>query len=194
MAIWFVLVLAVSHSSQDYRLPSRHKQLKGEGKAQLFIAHSKMTAQRRNVALVQLLSDVSAVTGEARPFLSKGSHSGSAPSRFDPSNEHNSSNDSSHSNDIPAKSIHNTSQSDSISNSNMSTEIKSAANPAPIAASQLNPHIFNLPDLENGLSNIDSATLRSLVEPIWDSLASLDAEELLCLDRVDQGGAHVQDG
>jgi len=53
----------------------------------------------------------------------------------------------------------------------------------------MQPHL-----LEEGLANMDPATLRSFVAPIYDCLATLDAEELLSLERTDQGGARLSNG
>jgi len=53
----------------------------------------------------------------------------------------------------------------------------------------------NFPNVEDGLESIDAEALRKYVEPIWNSLANIDAEELLTLKRVDVGtGARLFEG
>jgi hypothetical protein len=52
-----------------------------------------------------------------------------------------------------------------------------------------------LPPLEvGGLASIDSETLRTFVSPIYDALTSIDAEELLDLERINEGGARLGNG
>jgi hypothetical protein len=148
---------------------------------------------------MQLLSDVSGVTGTNNDERRKGSHSGShssPPSRFDLCEDESSPNsthsrDDDHRRTTSTTSQHNYNKFNSSSDRNMSTEVKEVQ---PASASTEPRRIFNLPQLEQGLANVDPETLRSLAAPIWESLATLDAEELLCLERVDQGGAQVQEG
>lgn len=47
--------------------------------------------------------------------------------------------------------------------------------------------------IEKGLENVDSATLRQSIDPIWKSLESLDAMAMLSLKQTDKG-ARVADG
>jgi hypothetical protein len=57
------------------------------------------------------------------------------------------------------------------------------------------PQVMALPQLEEGLSAVDCETLRKYVAPIWNSLAAMNAEELLSLERVPEGfGAKLYDG
>jgi hypothetical protein len=151
-----------------------------------------MKAPRRNSALVQLLNDVSGVTGGTKnDERTKGSHSG-GPSRFDLCED--DSPNSTYSRDAHKRtstsSQHDYNKFHSSSDSNMSTGVRAQ----PAGTGGLESPMFNLPQFEEGLANVDSETLRSLVKPIWESLSTLDAEELLCLERVDQGGAPVQEG
>ena len=45
-----------------------------------------------------------------------------------------------------------------------------------------------------GIGSYDIKTLRAFVAPIYDCLSSIDAEDLLSLERVDQGGAQLGNG
>lgn len=47
--------------------------------------------------------------------------------------------------------------------------------------------------LAAGLENVDTATLRQSIDPIWQSLESLDAAAMLDLKRTDKG-ARLSDG
>jgi hypothetical protein len=50
-------------------------------------------------------------------------------------------------------------------------------------------------DVKNhGLSHIPESDLIKCIEPILSQLQQLDAEELLCLTRVHNGGAPLRDG
>ena len=48
--------------------------------------------------------------------------------------------------------------------------------------------------IEKGLENVDAATLRQTIDPIWQSLESLDAVAMLDLKQTDNEGARVSDG
>lgn len=48
--------------------------------------------------------------------------------------------------------------------------------------------------IEKGLENVDAATLRQSIDPIWQSLESLDAIAMLDLKQTDNEGARVSDG
>jgi hypothetical protein len=47
--------------------------------------------------------------------------------------------------------------------------------------------------IERGLENVDAATLRQTIDPIWQSLESLDAVAMLDLKQTDNDGARVSD-
>ena len=47
---------------------------------------------------------------------------------------------------------------------------------------------------DGGLSHIPEAVLADSIQPIFFQLQELDAEELLCLTRVDNGGAILREG
>jgi hypothetical protein len=49
-----------------------------------------------------------------------------------------------------------------------------------------------LPD--SGLAGMDHEALREFVSPIFDCLSTINAEELLDLERVSSGGAHLGNG
>lgn len=47
---------------------------------------------------------------------------------------------------------------------------------------------------DGGLSDIPEAVLADSIQPILGQLQELDAEELLCLSRVESGGAILREG
>ena len=47
---------------------------------------------------------------------------------------------------------------------------------------------------DGGLSDIPETVLADSIQPIFGQLQELDAEELLCLTRVDSGGAILREG
>ena len=49
-----------------------------------------------------------------------------------------------------------------------------------------------LPD--SGLASMDHEALREFISPIFKCLSTINAEELLALERVNSGGAHLGNG
>ena len=50
------------------------------------------------------------------------------------------------------------------------------------------------PDKKLGLTHIPKRELQHLLDPIYQSLKSLDAEKLFALERVEEGGAMFGEG
>jgi hypothetical protein len=81
--------------------------------------------------------------------------------------------------------------SNTNSSSNVNYNHQHPTNPQDIGSELLH----HLPHLKvGGLASVDTETLRAFVSPIYDALTSINAEELLDLERVTEGGAPLGNG
>ena len=70
----------------------------------------------------------------------------------------------------------------------LSTTEESYVSEMPLRVHGLQSH------LSEGMGSLDNKTLLSYVAPIYDCLTSIDAEDLLSLERVTRGGAQLGNG